>query len=908
MPAPEPLPTPTSDAAQHLLQVVLDRVAGTGLPVTRLDHLLESDVIFKKMMLHVDSFQLGTPAPSMPFVDSLLGFASEHVNKAAEGFGSELLRFSRASRELAKLNDRHNESVSQVLSVPMMLLRSSVCPTELRANLDKAVKHYEKEKLRIAKSKWSAERRQAALETQQRVLQLAAVDYFSQMNSVRDKRSYEFVWHLISLYKAQREYHLACAKALEDSLPDVDALAADVSAGRKSIDAAKIGLIELRQQVEAAVFAAERREQGIKADKTKKPAAESKHRRRSSNPSYHDFPSSPGPREASAAVRAFLDEVNAMPGNQECGDCGQSQPQWAACDVGVLLCDDCAKIHREFTALPSESMVEFLNDLHCKQIRNLARGDMEVADMLMIKAVGNKAANGILEEALTGTPQEATTKPKPTSSHTEKKAFIQNKYKMLAYSPTKDRPGDLVAALREGSYSPRGVASVLLEEMVVRQRLARNQDGTEALHLAVAEGNVLAIDLLLRTGGNPNQKLQSYTPLHVAAQMNRSDCTKVLLRHGANVNARDSLGRTAMDIATSSTSQECADLLDTASGGDMRTIMKVPVKVPDWTGGRPLPPTQGVDPSLRLSDPIYAQIEELQAARAAAPELPARQSSGSGPVGSPLVAKSPKPVPSRPAPPPPGVLAAAKSAAAAGSLSASAQASPSSTAAPSPAAPGPASAPSSASLPSTPSRPAPPTKTPAASPLRPHAAPKPKDLEKSPRERPPPSPRVKPRRMPAAAAGAPSPASPAASTPPKVAPPSPRTKPRRNTTPAGTLEAAASRARGEASSVGGSSPGTGCGGSPEAAPPVVARERSKTDAFGKRPLKRFPLPPPPPAPPEDMEDGLDERNQPSPSPDIDPPLPPPPAAPASPRSLPRPISMLLRDPPDDELPSDEAEA
>lgn len=46
--------------------------------------------------------------------------------------------------------------------------------------------------------------------------------------------------------------------------------------------------------------------------------------------------------------------------------------------------------------------------------------------------------------------------------------------------------------------------------------------------MALAEGNVLAVDFLVRNGCSPQQKLQSFAPLHVAAQMNDEQCMRVV--------------------------------------------------------------------------------------------------------------------------------------------------------------------------------------------------------------------------------------------------------------------------------------------------------------------------------------------------------------------------------------------
>jgi hypothetical protein len=43
---------------------------------------------------------------------------------------------------------------------------------------------------------------------------------------------------------------------------------------------------------------------------------------------------------------ADLAVVKAMPGNNQCSDCGQKNPQWASVSFGNIFCLECSGVHR----------------------------------------------------------------------------------------------------------------------------------------------------------------------------------------------------------------------------------------------------------------------------------------------------------------------------------------------------------------------------------------------------------------------------------------------------------------------------------------------------------------------------------------------------------------------------------
>lgn len=135
----------------------------------------------------------------------------------------------------------------------------------------------------------------------------------------------------------------------------------------------------------------------------------------------------------------------------------------------------------------------------------------------------------------------------------------------------------------------------------------QGKDGLEAVHLAVAEGNVLAVDFLLRFGVSPDGLLGAHTPLQVAAQLDRAEVAKVLLAHGANTAYANASGASALDIANKVNSVRCAYLLAAYDDGVLDLTNEV-VQVPGWVA-EPLGSLSGTEArspptSLATSPPM----------------------------------------------------------------------------------------------------------------------------------------------------------------------------------------------------------------------------------------------------------------------------------------------------------------
>lgn len=75
-----------------------------------------------------------------------------------------------------------------------------------------------------------------------------------------------------------------------------------------------------------------------------------------------------------------------------------------------------------------------------------------------------------------------------------------------------------------------------------------NGEGMTALYTACAEGNADMAKLLLDNNAEPD-KTEDATPLIIASCYGKTECVKLLLEHGADVNTIDNEGRTALFYA-----------------------------------------------------------------------------------------------------------------------------------------------------------------------------------------------------------------------------------------------------------------------------------------------------------------------------------------------------------------------
>jgi len=141
-------------------------------------------------------------------------------------------------------------------------------------------------------------------------------------------------------------------------------------------------------------------------------------------------------------------------------------------------------------------------------------------------------------------------------------ADLSIKSNQLGLTPLED------AATREDS-TENGILKMLVDAQKKKDPKLNNV-GT-ALHMAARYGALKNVKLLIKNGANPNAKsLEGLTPLHEAAKEGRKAVVEYLISKNVEVNPLDREGYTPMDWAEAmgagSTFPEVAKILQKAGG------------------------------------------------------------------------------------------------------------------------------------------------------------------------------------------------------------------------------------------------------------------------------------------------------------------------------------------------------
>ena len=112
---------------------------------------------------------------------------------------------------------------------------------------------------------------------------------------------------------------------------------------------------------------------------------------------------------------------------------------------------------------------------------------------------------------------------------------------------------------------------------VIQQHIANGADlnepdsrGRTALGHAANAGRLEAVTLLAKSGANVNAPSADVPPLVIAALQRRADIVTVLVENAADVNAKDTSGRTTLIVAAENGQKEIVDLL-VAKGADVNS-------------------------------------------------------------------------------------------------------------------------------------------------------------------------------------------------------------------------------------------------------------------------------------------------------------------------------------------------
>ena len=134
----------------------------------------------------------------------------------------------------------------------------------------------------------------------------------------------------------------------------------------------------------------------------------------------------------------------------------------------------------------------------------------------------------------------------------------------------------LVDAWSADGFFPLGLAAffgrpdavrLLLDSGADVRAVARNPMRVEALHSAAAAHDASIVLSLLEAGADPNARQQvGFTALHEAASEGLDEMARLLVAHGARVDLATEDGKTAVDLARGKGHRKLADWLESRLG------------------------------------------------------------------------------------------------------------------------------------------------------------------------------------------------------------------------------------------------------------------------------------------------------------------------------------------------------
>ncbi|OWK04381.1 ASAP1, partial [Cervus elaphus hippelaphus] len=216
-------------------------------------------------------------------------------------------------------------------------------------------------------------------------------------------------------------------------------------------------------------------------------------------------------------TKAIIEDVQRLPGNDVCCDCGSSEPTWLSTNLGILTCIECSGIHREM-------------GVHISRIQSLELDKLGTSELLLAKNVGNNSFNDIMEANL----PSPSPKPTPSSDMTVRKEYITAKYVDHRFS-------------RKTCSSSSAKLNELLEAIKSRDLLALIQvyaEGVELMEPLLEPGQQVIFSRMLSflSGNLDKQTALGNTALHY--------CSVYI----------NQAGETALDIAKRLKATQCEDL------------------------------------------------------------------------------------------------------------------------------------------------------------------------------------------------------------------------------------------------------------------------------------------------------------------------------------------------------------
>uniref|UniRef100_A0A8C4F4H5 Arf-GAP with coiled-coil, ANK repeat and PH domain-containing protein n=1 Tax=Dicentrarchus labrax TaxID=13489 RepID=A0A8C4F4H5_DICLA len=227
-----------------------------------------------------------------------------------------------------------------------------------------------------------------------------------------------------------------------------------------------------------------------------------------------------------------LEEVQAIPGNKQCCDCGEPGPDWASINLGITLCIVCSGIHRSL-------------GVHFSKVRSLTLDSWEPELIKLMCELGNTVINRIYEARI----DEITIKKPHPSNEDEEEEDLSGLH-----------PGALL--YRSAALQNFPVMADALAHGADVNWVNVAEDSSTPLIQAVTANALAACEFLLQNSANVNQAdSNGRGPLHHATILGHTGLVCLFLKRGADYNARDKSQKDPITIAVDAANADIVTLL-----------------------------------------------------------------------------------------------------------------------------------------------------------------------------------------------------------------------------------------------------------------------------------------------------------------------------------------------------------
>ncbi|PIA15795.1 ArfGap-domain-containing protein [Coemansia reversa NRRL 1564] len=230
-------------------------------------------------------------------------------------------------------------------------------------------------------------------------------------------------------------------------------------------------------------------------------------------------------------------------GNGQCVDCGQASPEWAAINLGALMCIECSGIHRSL-------------GVHVSKVRSVKLDNWEPELMQVMQRLGNACVNSIYEAIPPG--PDDSEKPNPQSSREQKQPYLELKYAKRRFIASKDNSPDAIGAKLVRAAA---MADLPLALAALAQGASANahdpESGLTPLIEAVGMGDFGMLELLFLWGADVNMraKITATAYMNDSSKTSEQQTSEVMEgphRQGSDDSGSSScvVGGTALHLAT----------------------------------------------------------------------------------------------------------------------------------------------------------------------------------------------------------------------------------------------------------------------------------------------------------------------------------------------------------------------